>query len=40
MITTDCWPTLAQCPELFGPVLQMIASGKQTIESVMNQERG
>ena len=28
---------LAQCPELFGPVLQMIASGKQTIESVMNQ---
>jgi putative transposase len=27
----------AQCPELFAPMLNLIASGKQTIESVMNQ---
>jgi transposase-like protein len=27
----------AQCPELFAPMLKLIASGKQTIESVMNQ---
>jgi putative transposase len=28
---------LAHCPELFAPMLNLIASGKQTIESVMNQ---
>ena len=28
----------AQCPELFAPMLKLIASGKHTIESVMNQE--
>jgi putative transposase len=27
----------AQCPELFAPMLNLIANGKQTIESVMNQ---
>lgn len=27
----------AQCPELFAPMLKLIANGKQTIESVMNQ---
>jgi putative transposase len=27
----------AQCPELFAPMLNLIASGKQTIEAVMNQ---
>ena len=27
----------AQCPELFAPMLTLIASGKQTIDSVMNQ---
>ena len=27
----------AQCPELFAPMLNLIASGKQTIESVINQ---
>lgn len=27
----------AQCPELFAPMLNLIASGQQTIESVMNQ---
>jgi putative transposase len=27
----------AQCPELFTPMLALISSGKQTIESVMNQ---
>jgi transposase-like protein len=27
----------AQCPELFAPMLNLITSGKQTIESVMNQ---
>src|SRR3954454_302397 len=27
----------AQCPELFSPMLNLIASGKQTIDSVMNQ---
>ena len=27
----------AQCPELFAPMLDLIASGKQSIESVMNQ---
>jgi len=27
----------AQCPELLAPMLNLIASGKQTIESVMNQ---
>jgi len=27
----------AQCPELFAPMLNLIASGKQSIESVMNQ---
>jgi putative transposase len=27
----------AQCPELFAPMLNLIASGKQTIELVMNQ---
>src|SRR5215207_1194770 len=27
----------AQCPELFAPMLNVIASGKQSIESVMNQ---
>ena len=27
----------AQCPELLAPMLSLIASGKQTIESVLNQ---
>lgn len=27
----------AQCPELLAPMLEVIASGKQTIDSVMNQ---
>ena len=27
----------AQCPDLFAPMLDLIASGKQAIESVMNQ---
>ena len=27
----------AQCPELFSPMLNLIANGKQTIDSVMNQ---
>ena len=27
----------AQCPELFAPMLELVANGKQTIESVMNQ---
>jgi len=32
-----CWPTLRSIPSCFAPMLNLIASGKQTIESVMNQ---
>jgi putative transposase len=37
MITAGCWPTLRSAPSCFAPMLNLIASGKQTIELVMNQ---
>ena len=37
MITKGVLAHFAQRPELFAPMLNLIASGKQTIESVINQ---